>query len=109
YGEMPNLGGAATPTQEMVESYENKVGQKVNWALWHANGGVATRPPYEDLEPRFHATIIYNGSTWKGKLMENSVDGTNGRYMGYTEQPTPEGRTTTGYYLRTLLDENNTA
>lgn len=108
YGEMPNLGGAATPTQEMVESYENKLGQKVNWSTWHVNGGTATRPPYEDLEPRFHATIIYNGSTWKGKLMENSVDGTNGRYMGYTEQPRAEGRTTTGYYLRKLLDENNT-
>lgn len=108
FGEMESLGGSATPTQEMVESYENKYGQKVDWSNWHVDGGTTTRPPYENLEPRFHATVIYNGATWKGKVMENSVDGINGRYMDYTDQPRPEGRTTTGYYLRKLLDESNT-
>lgn len=107
FGEMPNLGGAATPTQDMVESYENKLGHKVNWSPWHVDKGTSTRPPYDELEPRFHATVIYNGSIWKGKTMENSVDGTNGRYMDYTEHPRSEGRTTTGYYLRKLLDESN--
>lgn len=107
FAEMPNLGGAAAPTQEMVESYENKLGHQVNWSPWHVDKGTTTRPPYDELEPRFHATIIYNGSIWKGKTMENSVDGTNGRYMDYTEHPRSEGRTTTGYYLRKLLDESN--
>lgn len=108
YGDIENLGGSATPTQEMVESYENSLGQKVDWSAWHSGAGTTTRPPYESLEPRFHATILYNGATWKGKLMENCVDGTNGRYMAYREDTQAKGRTTTGYYLRKMLDESNT-
>ncbi|MCS2785918.1 hypothetical protein NXX22_26630 [Bacteroides thetaiotaomicron] len=29
-----------------------------------AEGTTAT-PPYDKLEPRFKATILYNGATWK--------------------------------------------
>lgn len=105
YGEVENTGGSAAPTQEMVESYEKTDGTKVDWAPWHVKGGTTTRPPYDQLEPRFHATILYNGAKWKGKIMENSVEGTNGRYMGYREDTYTKGRTTTGYYLRKLMDE----
>ncbi len=109
YGEIENLGGSATPTQEMVESYEKKDGTTVDWSPWHQEGGTTTRPPYEDLEPRFHATVIYNGALWKGKVMENCIDGINGRYMDYREDTYANGRTTTGYYLRKLMDESNTS
>lgn len=108
YGEIENLGGSATPTQEMVESYEKSDGTKIDWSLWHQEGGTTTPPPYNDLEPRFHATVIYNGATWKGKVMENCIDGINGRYMDYREDTYAKGRTTTGYYLRKLMDEGNT-
>src|SRR5690606_14944300 len=70
-------------------------------------GGTTDRPPYNQLEPRFHASIIYNGATWKGKVMENCIDGINGRYMNYREESLARGRTTTGYYLRKLMDEGN--
>ncbi|WP_072317441.1 RagB/SusD family nutrient uptake outer membrane protein [Sinomicrobium oceani] len=106
YGEIENQGGSGTPTQEMVESYENKSGMTVNWAPWHGNTSVV--PPYEDLDPRFHATIIYPGSEWQGKTMTNSVEGENGRYMAYREQTYAQGRTTTGYYLKKLRDPENT-
>jgi hypothetical protein len=108
YGEIENQGGSGTPTQEMVESYERADGTLVDWSPWHVGGGTTTRPPYEDLEPRFHATVIYNGAQWKGKVMENSVNGTNGRYMGYREATYAQGRTTTGYYLRKLMNEDHT-
>lgn len=108
FGEIENQGGSGTPTQEMVESYEKADGTTVNWNAWHIEGGTTVRPPYEDLEPRFHATIIYNGSIWKGRTMENSVDGTNGRYMGYRDYTYAQGRTTTGYYLKKLMDESHT-
>jgi hypothetical protein len=106
FGEIINQGGSGTPTQEMVETYESKTGQIVDWSPWHVAGGTTARPPYEDLEPRFHATVIYNGSVWQGRVMENSVGGTNGRYMAYREDTYAQGRTTTGYYLRKLRDEN---
>lgn len=107
FGEIENQGAAGTPTQEMVEAYEKADGTTVDWSPWHAEGGTTTRPPYEELEPRFHATIIYNGAEWQGKVMENSVNGTNGRYMGYRDETYAQGRTTTGYYLRKFRDESH--
>lgn len=108
YGEIENQGGSGTPTQEMIESYEKKDGTKVNWAAWHSAAGTTTRPPYEDLEPRFQATVIYNGSKWMGKTMENCVDGINGKYMGYRDDTYTKGRTVTGYYLKKYRDEAHT-
>lgn len=108
FGEIENQGASATPTQEMVESYETKQGETVDWSPWHVEGGTTERPPYEELDPRFHATVIYNGAEWQGRVMENSVDGTNGRYMGYREETYAQGRTTTGYYLRKFRNEDHT-
>ena len=106
FGEQDESGGAGCPTQEMVEAYETAGGTMVDWTPWH--GATTTPPPYSQLEPRFHATIIYNGCTWQGKTMHNSVDGTNGRYMEYRAEAYPKGKTTTGYYLRKLRDEAHT-
>lgn len=100
------FGGTGTPTQEMVESYEDKTGAAVDWSPWH--GTTTTPPPYDRLEPRFAATVIYPGSYWKGKKMDNCVGGTNGEFMNFGDDAYANGRTTTGYYLRKLLDESNT-
>ncbi|MGB4539565.1 MAG: RagB/SusD family nutrient uptake outer membrane protein [Prolixibacteraceae bacterium] len=108
FGEIENQGGSGCPTQEMVEAYESKDGKKVDWSAWHAAGGTTARPPYENLDPRFAATVTYNGSTWKGRTMENSVNGTAGRYMGYRDDTYAKGRTTTGYYLRKFMNEAHT-
>lgn len=97
-------GATGTPTQEMVECYETKDGQEFDWTPWH-DGTATTRPPYEDLEPRFHASIIYPGSSWKGRVMDCSEDGINGVYMDYDSQNYSWGKTTTGYFLKKLLDE----
>ncbi|RXF68030.1 RagB/SusD family nutrient uptake outer membrane protein [Arcticibacter tournemirensis] len=107
FGEVVDAGGAGAPTQEMVEAYEKADGTTIDWALWHAEAGTTVRPPYEALEPRFQATIIYNGCQWQGKTMENTVNGINGSYMDYGSAPYPKGKTTTGYYLRKLRDENH--
>lgn len=100
-------GGAAGPTQEMVEEYEDRNGNTVDWSPWHTGAVVSTRPPFERLEPRFAATILYNGCTWKGNVMDITEDGTHGRYMDYRADLYANGRTVTGYYLRKLLDEDN--
>ena len=108
FGEIENQGGSGTPTQEMVESYERRDGTTVDWSPWYVDGGTSDRPPYEDLDPRFEATILYNGAEWQDNILENSVDGTNGRYMAYRENPYAQGRTTTGYYLKKFRDESLT-
>ncbi len=103
YGELAATGGSGVPTQEMVESYEKADGTKVDWSAWHSSS--TKRPPYDQLEPRFHASIFYNGASWKGKKLENSVNGEMGRYMAYREDTYTLGRTVTGYYLRKFRDE----
>lgn len=97
-------GGYGTPTQEMVESYELATGGFPDWSEWH--GETTATPPYELLEPRFQATILYNGAPWKGRTIEPYVGGADG-YCEWNVDPEPNGRTTTGYYLRKIVDENH--
>ena len=68
-------GGYGTPTQEMVESYELSEGGFPDWSPWHAESGTLADPPYERLEPRFHATVLYNGASWKDRSIEPFVGG----------------------------------
>lgn len=107
YHEYTTAGGAS-PTQEMVESYEAKDGSKVDWTKWHAAEGTTEYPPYEKLEPRFAATVLYNGATWKGVELECCVDGKYGTYVDYGVEPYPYGKTVTGYYMRKFRQEANT-
>lgn len=99
-------GGFGTPTQEMVESYELATGGHPDWTPWHDEEGTLQYPPYAELEPRFHATVLYHGAPWKGRTIEPFVDGLDG-WCTWNKDKTPEGRTTTGYYLRKLVDENH--
>ena len=97
-------GGYGTPTQEMVESYEYAKGGFPDWTEWH--GTTTKTPPYAELEPRFHATVLYNGATWKGRTIEPFVGGGDG-WCQWNKDREPKGRTTTGYYLRKLVDESH--
>ena len=103
---MTMYGGYGTPTQDMVEEYEKADGSKVDWSTWHTTEGTLENPPYDELEPRFKATILYNGASWRKRTIEPYVDGTDGWATWKTDAVT-EGRTTTGYYLRKLVDENH--
>ncbi len=95
-------GGYGVPTQEIVESYELATGGFPNWSKWH--GTTTDNPPYELLEPRFQATILYNGAQWKNRTIEPYEGGTDG-WATWKTVKEPKGRTVTGYYLRKLVDE----
>lgn len=97
-------GGYGTPTQEMVESYELASGGFPDWTPWH--GTTTETPPYADLEPRFHASILYNGAIWKNRTIEPFVGGADG-WCAWNIEREPKGRTTTGYYLRKMVDESH--
>lgn len=99
-------GGYGTPTQEMVESFELVTGGFPDWTPWHNLSGTYETPPYDQLEPRFHATVLYNGSSWKGRSIEPYIGGKDG-WAAWRTDPVPDGRTTTGYYLRKLVDEKH--
>ena len=99
-------GGVGVPTQELVESYELATGGIPDWSTWHTETGTAQTPPYELLEPRFHATILYNGAVWKNRAIEPYIGGTDG-WAQWKVETTPAGKTVSGYYLRKLVDEGN--
>lgn len=99
-------GGYGTPTQDMVEEYELATGGQPDWSEWHSTTGVQDTPPYDQLEPRFAASILYNGATWKDRTIEPFVGGTDG-WCEWETDAQNNGRTTTGYYLRKLVDETH--
>jgi hypothetical protein len=103
-------GALGTPTQEMVEMYEKANGTQVDWSEWDNATTTATTatPPYDELEPRFAETIIYNGCTWKGRTMNITTDAASkDGYIAWKEKPQTGGKTTTGYFLRKLVDETH--
>ncbi|WP_300904628.1 RagB/SusD family nutrient uptake outer membrane protein [uncultured Alistipes sp.] len=107
-GDNVTMGGRATPTQEMVESYElATTGGHPDWTPWHTAEGTTQTPPWADLEPRFHASVLYNGAAWKNRTVEPYVKGKDG-WAEYGDGTPLAGRTTTGYYLRKMLNENYT-
>lgn len=64
------------PTSELVDSYE-MAGDGGNFS-WEKHG----KDPYANREPRFYATILYNGADWMGRKIESFVGGKDG-YKAY--------------------------
>lgn len=91
----------AVPTSELVDSYDMADGTPFSWSSSMA------KDPYVGREPRFYASIIYNGATWKEKKIYTYVDAENG-FAAYRDNMNPgEKQTVTGYFIRKYLQENN--
>ena len=91
----------AVPTSELVDSYDMADGTPFSWS------GSMANDPYVVREPRFYASIIYNGATWKEKKIYTYVDAENG-FAAYRDNMNPgEKQTVTGYFIRKYLQENN--
>ena len=52
--------GSNTPTDNLVRDYERKDGTKFDW-----NNPVHAAAPYAYRDPRFYATIFYEGAKWR--------------------------------------------
>lgn len=88
------------PTGDLADLYEFADGTDFNWNTYDEY----YEDPYTNREPRFHATILYNGSKWEGRLIETYVGGTDG-FTQFQQSSSTGGRTPTGYYLRKYLQE----
>lgn len=97
--EYKGLKSLAVPTQEMVDLYKMADGSNFDWE----NPEHAANP-YSNREPRFYSSILYNGAEWKNRTIETFVGGVDG-YKEFGKEPQPN-TTTTGYYIRKLLNEN---
>ena len=90
--------GAICPTSELVDSYEMADGTDFDWTKHSA-------APYKDREPRFYASILYNGARWEGRLLETYAGGDDG--IGKFTTSGTAGTTTTGYYFRKFITESD--
>lgn len=100
-----NDGGAYAehqPTSELADLYEWNDGTPFSWSTWSASHS----DPFTDREPRFQATILYNGAQWRGRTIEAYVDGKDG-FEEFKKVGSTGGYTCTGYYLRKFLQEDN--
>lgn len=89
------------PLQNLVDCYETKNG------LLPANDPTYnSQNPYINRDPRFYATILYDGAPFKGREIETFLP--KGRDS--KEGPvTPFNASESGYYLRKYIDEAITA
>jgi starch-binding outer membrane protein, SusD/RagB family len=103
-----------TPIQELVDDYEMMDGTKFSWA-----NPAHKAEPYVNREPRFYASILYDGADWKPRnKISGNVDPANqvqtGTYkIGSSLLPGLDTRQSsienwngcwTGYYFRKFID-----
>lgn len=99
----PNgYGGWAgnSPLQNLVDAYEVK--ENATTAVpFDWNNSVHTANPYVNRDPRFYASIFYNGAQYRGRAMETFLPGGLDSKDGKDNWNTSK----TGYYLRKFIDE----
>ncbi|MDQ2721478.1 MAG: RagB/SusD family nutrient uptake outer membrane protein [Bacteroidota bacterium] len=106
------------PIQELVDDYEMMDGTKFSWT-----NPVEAASPYSNRDPRFYASILYDGAGWKPRdKISGNVDPANQIQTG-SYQTKPGGdylagldtRTSSienwnaswsGYYMRKFIDPN---
>lgn len=96
----PNgYGGWAgnTPTQTMVEAYDLTNGLPANTT----NPLYDPAKPYENRDPRFKATILYNGAAYRERNIETFIPGGKDSRDGNDNWNT----TKTGYYLKKFMND----
>jgi len=93
---MPNgyHGWSSTePTQNFVDSYEMMDGSKFDW-----NNPVQAAAPYENRDPRFYASVFYDGAAWKPRTTDGAKIDPFGELQFGTYQLGTGGGTTSTYF-----------
>jgi len=92
--------GMTRPTQELIDRYEMNSGKSI-----HENGSeYNAADPYINRDPRFYASILHNGASWRNRTLETFVNGASGPGI-YDEYATSNSMT--GYYIKKFLNESN--
>jgi hypothetical protein len=106
-----------TPIQNLVDDYEMMDGSKFDWSKTEHKAA-----PYDNRDPRFYATVLYDGATWKPRPSDvagldpmNQIqtgyydDGAGGKLNGIdTRESAVENwnGSRTHYYTRKFIDSN---
>lgn len=114
-----NGWGENSPIQQMVDAYEMRDGSHFSWS----NPEQAAHP-YENRDPRFYASIFYDGATWKKRYPDAEPYDPQGIIQAFKVLTLPDGSTVAGldtrngpiqnwngsysnYYLRKFVDPEN--
>ena len=104
-----------TPIQQLVDDYEMMDGSRFDW-----NNPAQKAEPYANRDPRFYATVLYDGSGWKPRPSDvaaadpvNQIqtgyydDGKGGTINGIDTRESPVENwngSRTHYYTRKFID-----
>jgi starch-binding outer membrane protein, SusD/RagB family len=80
----PGGNSGLTPSQNLVADYEY-------------TGIPDANDPYKNRDPRLAASIVTNGSTWNGRVIDQSAGGSDDLAKPFSSR--------TGYYLRKFLTD----
>ncbi len=89
--------GGNLPTQNLVDAYETMDGR----AITDANSGYDPQNPYLNRDPRFYATVLFNGVPYRGRTIQVFQPGG----LDSPDGPEAFNTTLTGYYLRKFITE----
>jgi hypothetical protein len=81
----PGGHSGVTPTQDLVSQYEFIAAPDPS-------------NPYANRDPRLNATVVVNGSTWNGRMIDESPGGKDDMALANTSR--------TGFYLKKFLTDN---
>ncbi|QEM08916.1 RagB/SusD family nutrient uptake outer membrane protein [Mucilaginibacter rubeus] len=96
----PNgYGGWAgnSPLQNLVDDYEMDNGK----AITDPASGYDPTHPYDHRDPRFAATVLYNGALYRGQTVDSYIPGGKDSKDG----PDNWNTTKTGYYLKKFMND----
>ncbi|HEY1114248.1 MAG TPA: RagB/SusD family nutrient uptake outer membrane protein [Chitinophagaceae bacterium] len=94
------------PSQELVDDYVMINGK----AIGEAGSGYDEENPYENRDPRFYATIVYDGANWTrrdGSIIEIRTAPGTGNNSVDNADATPTGYYVAKYYDKTADGANN--
>lgn len=89
--------GGNLPMQNLVDDYQMDNGKFIT----DPTSGYADTDPYKDRDPRFYATVLFNGAPYRESVIETFVPG------GKDSKDGPDNWNTskTGYYLKKFMND----
>lgn len=84
--------GITCPTQNLVDAFEMKDG-----LAWDKSPLYSAAKPYDNRDPRFYATVMYDGCQWMGEKVDMKKGSKFNRASGSGSSPT-------NYFLRKFLN-----
>lgn len=96
--------GGNVPLQNLVDDYEMADGTSFSWS----NPSHAAEP-YANRDPRFYATVLYNGAPYRNRNVETFRSLNQDELPGGLDSPQGQDNwnsSKTGYYLRKFMRED---